>query len=62
MIASSDICCDRCPCARVALRVIFKASAGLRNDFRGGVQTVRKVCNPEESDVPQSGMRGSTVE
>lgn len=54
MIASSNICCGRDPCARVALRIIFKESAELRNDFRRGVWTVQEVCNPEESDVPQS--------
>lgn len=53
-----------CKCrvtARVALRVIFKANARLRNDFRGGKRTVHEVVYLEESDMPSLDMRVSTV-
>lgn len=43
----------RNPEPNIALCVIFKASARLRNDIRGGKYRVDKVSYLEESDMPR---------
>lgn len=45
--------------ARVALRLIFKESIRLRNDFKGELCRSQKVGYPKESDIPGSDRKGS---
>lgn len=60
-MSSATVCNDQNPSAESCITDKFIAVIELRTDFKGKKFLVDKVGYPEESVMPRSDMRGTTV-